>query len=209
MARLGREFYVRDALSVAPELIGKRLVHRSPEGVCAGRIVEVEAYLGPRDKGAHSYRACPNGRTRIKYEPGGHLFIAQTYGVHHCMNIVVGPAGTPEVVLLRALEPLEGIELMEKRRKTDQLRKLCSGPGNLTQALGITVAAYGLDLCGGDPIYLEEEKERPPVKPEEITTTPRINIDYAEEAAHYPWRFLLADSPFVSARHHRWKFTES
>ena len=209
MARLGREFYVRDALSVAPELIGKRLVHRSPEGVCAGRIVEVEAYLGPRDKGAHSYRASPSGRTRIQYEPGGHLYIALTYGIHHCMNIVVGPAGTPEVVLLRALEPLEGIELMEKRRKTDQLRKLCSGPGNLTQALGITVAAYGLDLCGGDPIYLEEEKERPPVKPEEITTTPRINIDYAEEAAHYPWRFLLADSPFVSARHHRWKLTES
>lgn len=190
-----REFYLRSALEVARDLIGKQLVHVTPEGITKGIIVETEAYLGKIDPAAHSYKAPPTGRTAVQYGPGGYAYVYTIYGLHCCMNVVTNLPQVPEVVLLRALEPTGGIFLMASRRGTTDLHSLCSGPGKLTQAMGITKADYGTDLLG-DTLYIEDTGVSPP----EISATPRINIDYAGDAAAYPWRFTWKDSPFLSVK---------
>lgn len=193
-AKLSREFYNRDVLTVAEEILGKTLVHKTKEGVAKGKIVEVEAYNGLCDKAAHSYQNLRTERTKIQYGQGGYAYVYLIYGMHICMNIVTNRKNLPEVLLLRALEPVEGIDLMKKRRKTDNLKNLCSGPGKLSQAMGITRENYGEDLCG-DSFYLEDA---PVLAPEEIWRTKRINIDYAEEAADFLWRFSVKGNPYVS-----------
>lgn len=193
-AKLSREFYNRDVLTVAEEILGKTLVHKTKEGVAKGKIVEVEAYNGLCDKAAHSYQNLRTERTKIQYGQGGYAYVYLIYGMHICMNIVTNRKDLPEVLLLRALEPVEGIDLMKKRRKTDNLKNLCSGPGKLSQAMGITRENYGEDLCG-DSFYLEDA---PVLAPEEIWRTKRINIDYAEEAADFLWRFSVKGNPYVS-----------
>ncbi len=190
-----REFYLRSALEVARDLIGKQLVHVTRSGTAKGIIVETEAYLGKVDPAAHSYKAPPTGRTAIQYGPGGYAYIYTIYGLHCCMNVVTNSSQVPEVVLIRALEPTEGIPLMVSRRGTTDLHALCSGPGKLTQALWITKADYGADLLG-DELYIADVGVTPP----EISATPRINIDYAGDAAAYPWRFVWKDSPFLSVK---------
>lgn len=194
LVKLSREFYNRDVLTVAEEILGKTLVHRTEEGVTKGKIVEVEAYNGLCDKAAHSYKNLYSERTKIQYGEGGYAYVYLIYGMHICMNIVTNRENLPEVLLLRALEPVEGIDLMKKRRKTDKLKNLCSGPGKLSQAMGITRENYGEDLCG-DSFYLEDA---PVLAAEEIQRTKRINIDYAEEAADFLWRFSVKGNPFVS-----------
>lgn len=193
--KLNRSFYSTSALSAAPNLIGKVLVHRSDFGITSGIIVEAEAYVGSMDAAAHSYPYLRTARTEIQYGFGGFAYVYMIYGLHYCMNIVTGPVGEPEVVLIRALEPLSGIELMKRRRKTSQIRNLCSGPGKLCAAMGITKEHYGEDLCG-DRLYLETG----PVCDFEIETSKRIGIDYAGRAADYPWRFIMKDNQFVSGR---------
>lgn len=193
-AKLSREFYNRDVLTVAEEILGKTLVHKTKEGVAKGKIVEVEAYNGLCDKAAHSYQNLRTERTKIQYGQGGYAYVYLIYGMHICMNIVTNRKNLPEVLLLRALEPVEGIDLMKKRRRTDNLKNLCSGPGKLSQAMGITRENYGEDLCG-DNFYLEDA---PVLAPEEIRRTKRINIDYAEEAADFLWRFSVKGNPYVS-----------
>lgn len=193
-AKLSREFYNRDVLTVAEEILGKTLVHKTKEGVAKGKIVEVEAYNGLCDKAAHSYQNLRTERTKIQYGQGGYAYVYLIYGMHICMNIVTNSKDLPEVLLLRALEPVEGIDLMKKRRRTDNLKNLCSGPGKLSQAMGITRENYGEDLCG-DSFYLEDA---PVLAPEEIRRTKRINIDYAEEAADFLWRFSVKGNPYVS-----------
>lgn len=193
-AKLSREFYNRDVLTVAEEILGKTLVHKTKEGVAKGKIVEVEAYNGLCDKAAHSYQNLRTERTKIQYGQGGYAYVYLIYGMHICMNIVTNRKNLPEVLLLRALEPVEGIDLMKKRRRTDNLKNLCSGPGKLSQAMGITRENYGEDLCG-DSFYLEDA---PVLAPEEIRRTKRINIDYAEEAADFLWRFSVKGNPYVS-----------
>ena len=197
MKTLDRAFYLRDTLTVARDLLGKLLVHETPEGRTVGRIVETEAYLGPRDKAAHSYRAARGGRTEIQYGPGGYAYLYLIYGIHYCMNIVTGPPECPEVVLLRALEPAEGLELMAKRRKTETRTALCSGPGKLCAAMALDKSCYGADLCG-DTLYLLDDGTR--YGEDEIAATPRIGIDYAEEARDFPWRFLVRDSQYISVK---------
>lgn len=193
--KLTREFYLRPALEAARDLIGKQLVHVTPEGTVKGIIVETEAYLGKIDPAAHSYKAPPTGRTSIQYGEGGYAYVYTIYGLHCCMNVVTNRREVPEVVLIRALEPVSGIALMASRRGSQNLNALCSGPGKLTQAMGITKADYGLDLLG-DKLYLEDTGVTPP----EIAATPRINIDYAGNAAAYPWRFIWKGSPFLSVK---------
>ncbi len=192
--KLPREFYNRDVLTVAEEILGKTLVHITKEGVTKGKIVEVEAYNGLCDKAAHSYKNLRSKRTEIQYGEGGHAYVYLIYGMHHCMNIVVNRENLPEVLLLRALQPIEGLELMKKRRKTENVKMLCNGPGKLCQAMEITREHYGEDLCG-ENFYLENT---PSVKPEEIVRTKRINIDYAKEAVDFPWRFFIKGNPYVS-----------
>lgn len=205
MKKLPRNFYTRSTLEVARDLLGKVLVHETPEGITKGKIVEVEAYCGVGDKGAHAYGGLRTDRTEIMFGPGGFSYVYLIYGMHSCMNIVTEKKDVPECVFLRALEPIEGIELMEKRRKTDKLKNLCSGPGKLCQAMGIDRSCYGLDLLG-DKLYVEQpaKKRKAGAGQEEeafeIVASKRINIDYAEEAKDFLWRFSIKGNPFVSVK---------
>ncbi len=191
---LPREFYLRDVHTVALAMLGKKLVHRTGGGVASGVIVEVEAYGGAADKGAHSYGNRRTARTEIQFGPGGYAYTYLIYGMYTCFNVVVNREGVPEVVLVRALAPAEGIELMEKRRGHCPEAQLCAGPGRLCAALDIGRAQYGADLCG-EELYLEEGWG---VDPGDVLVSPRINIAYAGESRDLPWRYYLKDCPFVS-----------
>lgn len=196
--RLERSFYRRDAVTVARALLGQRLVHVAGGARTAGVIVETEAYLGRVDKAAHSYR----GRTRRNasmFAEGGHAYVYFIYGMHFCMNVVAGPEDDPVAVLLRALEPVEGLDLMHARRPAAKRdRDLCSGPGKLCQALGIDRALDGEDLVESDRLFIERLRRRAPPR-RHITVTGRVGVAYAEEWAAEPLRFHL-DSEHVSKR---------
>lgn len=190
---LDRAFYQQDTLEAARALLGQILVRRTPEGETRGIIVETEAYLGEIDPAAHSYKG-DSRRVRVQYGPAGHAYVYLIYGMYCCMNITTGPPGKPEVVLLRALEPCGGIELMQRRRKTEKRRALCSGPGKLCMAMDITRGLYGADLCGqADGLWLEKGEA-----PAETAASPRINIDYAGAAKDWPWRFTIPGNPYIS-----------
>lgn len=193
--KLKREFYLEEGVSLAKNLIGKVLVHESADGITKGVIVETEAYMGKIDDAAHSYKG-KSERTNIQYGMGGYAYIYLIYGMHYCMNIVANVEEHPEAVLIRALEPIEGIDLMKLRRKTDQIRNLCNGPGKLCQAMEINKSHYGIDLCG-DIMYLEENNHCDIVT---VVASKRINIEYAENSKDNLWRFTLADSKFISAK---------
>jgi DNA-3-methyladenine glycosylase len=194
---LAPAFYARPTLRVARDLLGKILVHESAAGVTAGRIVEVEAYRGPADRAAHTAGGRRTPRNEVMWGPGGRLYVYLIYGLHHCCNVVTRGAGTPEAVLLRALEPLIGLPLMRRRRgcaKDVRESRLCQGPGNLCRALGIDLAMNGVDLVTGAVRIFEA----PPLQSTRLAKSPRIGVDYAEEDALLPWRFYVRDSPAVS-----------
>ena len=193
MKKFSREFYLTDAVSLAHALLGKILVHESHEGIASGIIVETEAYRGPEDKAAHTYNNKRTSRTEIVFGEGGFAYVYLVYGMYHCFNVTANISGKPECVLVRALEPLEGIELMKARRKTEKLTNLCSGPGKLCCALGITKELYGADLCG-DELYILDN-DYPDMK---ITSSPRIGIDYAEEYKNICWRYCVEGNIFIS-----------
>lgn len=184
MKKLEREFYIRDVNIIARDLIGKLLVHESNQGLTSGYIIETEAYKGPEDKAAHTYNNRRTKRTEIQFHEGGYAYVYMIYGMYYCFNITVNIASRPEAVLIRALEPHEGIEIMKRRRRTESLRNLCNGPGKLCCAMGITKEHYGIDLCGDELYLLDDERPVP-----EIKTSPRINIDYAEEYVPLEWRY--------------------
>ncbi|WP_033168104.1 DNA-3-methyladenine glycosylase [Clostridium sp. KNHs205] len=194
--KLSREFYRQDGINLGKALLGKVLVHESEEGITKGIIVETESYMGVIDAAAHSYKGKRDGRCNIQYNEGGYAYIFLIYGMYNCMNIVANKENIPEVVLLRALEPLEGIDIMEKRRKNTKFKMLLNGPGKLCQGMGITKEHYGLDLCNSK-LYLEEPKKSEKI---EIETSKRINIDYAGEAKDYLWRFTIKNNPYVSVK---------
>jgi len=195
--KLPREFYARPVLTVARQCIGKILVHRTPEGEAAGRIVEAEAYRGPLDLAAHSSRGLTK-RTTAMFGPPGHAYIYFLYGVCWAMNIVAAAEGKPHAVLIRALEPVRGVELMARRRgKPATSRELTNGPGKLTAALAITGADYGRDLCG-DELFLEAADAGLPGN--KIGRSARINVDYAGAWAALPWRLYEKGNRYVSAR---------
>lgn len=191
---LGRDFYLRDALKTAEGLLGKKIVHNTDKGIISGIIVETEAYLGTLDAAAHSYKASPDGRTNIQYKEGGFAYIYMIYGMHYCFNVTANIAGVPEAVLVRAVEPLDGIELMKENRNMDNVFNLCSGPGKLCKALSINKSHYGIDLCG-DLLYIDNCIE---IEKEDILTSKRINIDYAGEAKDYLWRYYIKNNKYVS-----------
>jgi DNA-3-methyladenine glycosylase len=190
---LGRDFYARPVLAVARECIGKVLVHRTAQGEAAGRIVEAEAYRGPQDLAAHSARGLTR-RTAAMFGPPGYAYVFRLYGSSWAMNLVTAEEGAPHAVLIRALEPLRGADLMaQRRRQPPHARELTNGPGKLTQALAITGEDYGRDLCG-DVLYLEAS-ELPAGR---IGRSPRINVDYAGPWAAKPWRFFERGNRYVS-----------
>jgi DNA-3-methyladenine glycosylase len=193
--KLSREFYARPVLTVARECIGKVLVHRTAEGIAAGRIVETEAYRGPLDLAAHSARGLTK-RTAAMYGPPGHAYVYLLYGVSWAINLVTTADGEPHAVLIRAIEPLLGIDLMaQRRRKPPDSRELTNGPGKLTNALAITGADYGRDLCGG---WLYLQSSDLPVG--RIGRSPRINVDYSGHWASKRWRFYERGNRYVSVK---------
>jgi DNA-3-methyladenine glycosylase len=180
---LRRSFFARSVHEVAPDLIGVTLL---VDGV-GGRIVEVEAY-DQEDPASHGYRG-RTPRNASMFGPAGQAYVYRSYGIHWCLNLVCGDVGVPEAALIRALEPTAGVSQMRERRGTDDLRALCSGPGKLCQALGITRAHDGLPH-DRPPFRLREREEIP-----EIATGPRIGLTRATELS---WRYLEAGSPYVS-----------
>lgn len=196
MRPLPREFYLVDAVTLARRLIGKVLVHRTCEGETAGIIVETEAYMGPEDRAAHTWKGRRTPRTQVWYGPGGYAYVYFVYGMHCCFNVVANQPEVPHAVLLRALDPVAGLELMARRLGTQPHRRMCSGPAKLCKAMGINLSHNGADLCGNE-LFISEP-DIPWVQPLRITAAPRVGIDYAGEAREYPWRFLLADNPCVT-----------
>jgi len=179
--RLDRAFYDRPAETVARDLLGRLLVHATPDGPRIGRIVEVEAYLGPGDLAAHTSRG-RTARTKAMFGPPGHAYVYLIYGMHHCMNVVTGPEGSGTAVLLRALAPVRGLDAST------------SGPGRLCRAMGVTRDHYGIDLCG-DTLWLARDDAPAPA---DIAAGPRIGVDYAGEWAAKPLRFFVPGHPAVS-----------
>ena len=196
--KLPLEFYLReDTLEVARDLLGKLLVVSDKKGRrVSGMIVEIEAYLGEIDKGAHSYGGRRTARNEITYSEGGHVYVFFVYGMYYQLNFVTGRVGQPHVCLIRAVEPVEGIEIMRKRRGTMPDKNLTSGPGKLCIAFGIDRSLNGEHLLG-DRISVEEYKN---FTRKDIAEGKRIGIDYAEEFAEMPWRFWVKGNTFVSKR---------
>jgi len=187
--KLSKKFYSRDTRTVAKELLGKILVHEIREGTLKGKIVETEAYLGLNDPGAIGSRKVKSIPKSL-LKPPGHTFVYFTYGNHWMLN-VVAKKGLLGAVLIRALEPLEGIELMKKRRKIDEIKNLTNGPGKLTKALGINKSHDGLNLIGGD-LFIEDNRE----KVKTIKTT-RIGLSKGKEKL---LRFYIKNNEFVSKK---------
>lgn len=190
---LPRRFFARPVLTVARDLLGRLLVHQTPEGRMVGRIVEVEAYRGRDDPASHAYRPTP--RSRIMAGPPGTAYVYFSYGNHFCLNVVAEREGRAAAVLLRAVEPLEGLALMARRRGIDLRdpaapRRLAAGPGRLTRAMGITGADNGRDLTR-PPLFIA--RGRPGRRL--IGRSPRVGV---RRAADRLWRFFLRDSPFLS-----------
>ncbi|MGN1097604.1 MAG: DNA-3-methyladenine glycosylase [Clostridia bacterium] len=191
--KLNREFYLCDGIELSRKLLGKVLVRKKSGFITAARIVETEAYMGEIDKAAHSYKRKTDGRCNIQYGVGGFAYVYLIYGMYSCFNVVANAENVPEVSLVRALEPLRGIDEMMRRRNCDKVKNLCSGPGKLCMAMDIDRSLYGADLCG-DELYIEDDG----FSGFEIEAGKRINIDYAQEAAEFPWRFTIKENKFLS-----------
>lgn len=199
---LKRKFFERNTIDVSKELLGKFLVHETEEGTTVGKIVETEAYVGPEDRAAHSYNGHRTERTEVMFGLKGHSYVYQIYGIYFCINVTSGNvSGKPEAVLIRALEPVEGITIMTKRRGIgkDQLRSLSNGPSKLCIAMGISKKHNGTDLCDSS-LHIEKGLK---VSENQISQTKRINVDYAGKWKHLPWRFFIKDNDFVSVKHFR------
>jgi DNA-3-methyladenine glycosylase len=189
--RLRRSFFARASTAVAPDLLGRILVRERPDGrLLAVRLVEVEAY-DEQDAASHSFRG-PTPRAAVMFGPPGHLYVYLSYGLHHCMNVVTGPVGRGSAVLLRAAEPLDGLDVMAANRGVDAVRLLCSGPGRLAQAMGISRSENGLDLVRDRSLRLYTGE---PVPRRLVDRTARVGITVA---ADKPWRYLERASAFVS-----------
>ena len=195
--RIERKFYMRDAVTVGKDILGKIIVKKTDDGrIMSGRITEVEAYMGITDKASHSYGGRRTKRTEVMYKEGGYSYVFLIYGMYECFNVTVGREGDPQAVLIRGVEPLENKNLMWEKRKVKKEKDISNGPGKLTKALGITREDNEADLVAGENIWLEDDG----YKVKDIVETTRIGIDYAEEDALKPWRFYIKDSIFVSKK---------
>lgn len=187
-----------DPCTTARRLLGQRLVHIVNGQRLAGMIVEVEAYLGAQDKAAHTYNGRRTARNKSMYLSGGHLYVYFTYGLHHCLNIVCGKPDEGVAVLIRAVAPTEGIEMMfSHRKKAKKEKDLCSGPAKLAEALAIDLCHDGTNLRTDTSLFLEQLRKRS-LSDTKITRTPRIGVGYSEEWAIRPLRFCLRGNAYLS-----------
>ena len=190
--KLPRSFYEQNTIDVAKQLLGKYLIRRHPEGDTTGRIVETEAYVGPHDLACHASKG-RTARTEVMFGAAGHAYVYFIYGFYNMLNLVTESKDYPAAVLIRAVEPVDGVPLMKSRRRNDALRSLASGPGKLCQAFAIDRALNGADLRG-NVLYLEDRGDPLP----KFKATPRVGVDYAGRWKSKPYRFLVPNSEFVS-----------
>lgn len=201
MKKLDRDFYLRDPLTIAKDLLGKQLVHETQDFRVIGKIVETEAYVGPEDKACHAYGMRRTKRNEIMYHEGGFSYVYLIYGMYYCFNVVTEQKDRPSAVLVRAVEPIDGLGYMSGLRYGKNLQALspsqrfglCNGPGKLCMSMGISKAENGLDLCGNTLYIYDSHNESFSIK-----SSPRINIDYAGEYKDKPWRFYIEGNKFVS-----------
>ena len=201
MARLPREFYDRDTVKVAQDLLGKYLVRNLNGELLVGRITETEAYIGRCDKACHAYNYRRTARTETLFMAPGHAYIYLIYGMYNCLNFVTAPEGEPAAVLLRAVEPVAGMDTLLRLRYGNKpltpyrQKNFLNGPGKVCRGFALSKAENRLDLTG-DTLFICESPEDvglpcPESPKEHICAGPRIGIDYAEEARDFPWRFWL------------------
>jgi DNA-3-methyladenine glycosylase len=196
---LQRQFYQQDIISVSKGLLGKILVHESSKGITAGRIVETEAYLGPEDRAAHSSGGRRTARNEVMFGQKGHAYVYIIYGLYHCFNVTAGEVpGKPEAVLLRALEPVGGEDIMAKSRDTIKGKavNLTNGPSKLCMAMDISKLQNMTDLTA-PPLYIEYASSVPQ---ENIVKTTRVGIDYAGDWKNKCWRFYIKGNMYVSVK---------
>ncbi len=195
MNKIPLSFYLNaDVVQVAKQLIGKYLCTCIDDELTIGKIVETEAYCGETDKACHAHFGMTK-RNKVMFEQGGLAYIYLCYGIHHLFNVVTNSAGFADAVLIRAVEPVEGIEIMLKRRKMTQLtHRITAGPGSVAQALGITTNLYGTDLQG-DTIWLAQQSQS---IAESVIASPRVGVGYAAEDALLPWRFRIEGNKWCS-----------
>lgn len=197
--RVGREFFqTEDTILAARQMLGKLLVVADENGErVSGMVVEVEAYCGVNDRAAHSYGGRRTARNEVTYGPSGHAYVFFIYGMYFQLNFTLGPVDHPHVLLIRAVEPVEGVDIMRRRRGAMKDTNLTSGPGKLCIALGIDRSFNGEDLVEGERMWTENYRS---FNNNEIAVGKRVGIDYAGEDADLPWRFWVKGSSFVSKR---------
>lgn len=205
LVKLERSFYSKNAVRLSIDLLGKYLVHSMGDKELIGKIVEVEAYMGFSDKAAHSYNGRRTARTEVMYGEEGHAYVYVIYGMYHCLNVVAARKGIAQAVLIRALEPIKGMDIMAFNRYGDtkqeltrkQMINLTNGPGKQCKAFNITKQYNGEDLTGNRLFICRDKNQEDKF---DIVETTRVGIDYAEEAKYFPWRFYIKDNPYVSVR---------
>lgn len=207
MAKLDRQEYIGDTVSIARALVGKLLVRRLGDETLVCRIAETEAYVGSLDKACHAYGYRKTARNAVMFGPPGHAYIYLIYGMHCCLNFVTNPEGEPDAVLLRGLIPLRSIDTMSRLRfgkpydalTPYQRKNFLNGPGKCCQALSLDRRLNGADLTGDELFLCDSPSDvglpSLPLPPFTVRTAKRVGIDYAEEARDYPWRFILEDTP--------------
>ncbi len=196
---LPSDFYQsEDVVQIGKDLLGKYLVTNIDGQLTTGKIVETEAYRGPDDKACHAWNNRLTDRTRVMYEAGGVAYVYLCYGIHHLFNVVTGPQGMAHAVLIRAIEPVHNVEMMQLRRNMTALkRQLTAGPGAMSQALGIKTSFNGVNLMDhASPIWIEDRGER--IAESDILAGPRVGVESAGECALRPWRFVVKGSGWVS-----------
>ncbi len=193
--RLDLSFYKKDAITLAQNLLGKWLVREIGEQRIVTKIVETEAYMGVEDKAAHSYNNRRTERTEVMFGRAGRAYVYMIYGMYYCLNVVAAQEEIPQAVLIRAVEPLEGLKIIKKNRaiKSTKIQDLTNGPGKLCQALDIDKSLNGTDLVYENQLYIIDNQEK-----FKIVSSKRINIDYAEEYRDKLWRFYIKGNSFVS-----------
>ena len=198
MSKLTLDFYQReDVLTISQELLGKVLCTNINDNLTCGIIVETEAYGGTTDKASHAYGGRRTKRTEAMYLPGGNAYIYLCYGIHHLFNIVTNIKGIPHAILIRAIEPKDGMKIMLQRRgKKNPHYKLTGGPGSLSKALGITIKDSGISLLG-NRIWVDDQNIY--INNQEISASARVGVSYAGIDANNPWRFQIENNPWVSS----------
>lgn len=196
--RIAGSWYLKDPEEVAQNLLGKVLVSHLDKELTSGRIVEVELYSAPEDKASHAFNNRKTSRTEVLFKTGGFAYVHMTHQ-QTMLNVVISDENIPRGVLIRALEPLVGIDQMIQRRGKQALKDLTSGPGKLCQALGITKSLYATDLTNSDILWIASDHFN--YNKDQIAQTVRVGIDYAEEYALKPWRYIIKNSLYLSKRY--------